>query len=114
MANLVVQHEAGDEFYRVLDVDKNLIVGSFVDPQVANAYAAAGNTSKEALFSAVRSDINATGGEQKSANTSKSLRPQIRGKKSLTPHLPATTIPVPRQDYLSPHQSSTRETAAFV
>ena len=68
MANLVVQHEAGDEFYRVLDVDANLIVGSFVDPQVANSFAAAGNTSKEALFSAVRSDINATGGEQKSAN----------------------------------------------
>ena len=69
MANLVVQHEPGDEFYRVLDVDANLIVGSFVDPQVANSFAAAGNTSKEALFSAVRSDVNATGGTQNSANS---------------------------------------------
>jgi hypothetical protein len=68
MANLVVQHQPGDEFYRVLDVDANLIVGSFVDPQVANSFAAAGDTSKTALFAAVRSDQNATGGEQKSAN----------------------------------------------
>ena len=69
MANLVVQHQPGDEFYQVLDVDANLIVGSFVDPQVANSFAAAGNTSKEALFAAVRSDVNATGGTQSSANS---------------------------------------------
>jgi len=69
MANLVVQHQPGDEFYRVLDVDANLIVGSFVDPQVANSFAAAGNTSKEALFAAVQSDVNATGGTQSSANS---------------------------------------------
>ena len=94
MANLVVQHEAGDEFYQVLDVDANLIVGSFVDPQVANSFAAAGNTSKEALFSAVRSDINATGGEQKSANT-----------------LPGTDSPMPT--YVQPSYIKTGSDSAY-